>query len=264
MTIVIHNYNEEHAINLFKSYKHSCSFCINKIANINFDLYIVDNSKDNLCEERVSQLCSILGIKYQYIKAENKGYGHGHNIVISKISSDYHVICNPDIILCEDSLYQAISFMEKNLEVGQLIPDIYNSLGEREYLCKRNPTFMNQFLRRFAPEFLKVKMSNSMNHYVYLDKDYNKPIENVEYATGCFMFFRTEVLNNINGFDERYFLYMEDADITRELLRISSNIYLPQFKVIHNWERASYKSKRMMLIAIVSYLRYWLKWRVKK
>ena len=67
--------------------------------------------------------------------------------------------------------------------------------------------------------------------------DYAKPIFDVEYPTGSCMFFRTSVLQHINGFDPDYFLHYEDADIGRRILQVAQIRYVPE----HCLLKASYE-----------------------
>ena len=64
----------------------------------------------------------------------------------------------------------------------------------------------------------------------------------------------------IGGFDERYFLYLEDADLTRSLARQGRCIHLPVAAVVHNWGRGNYRSLRLMVVNLVSAWRYFWKW----
>lgn len=84
---------------------------------------------------------------------------------------------------------------------------------------------------------------------------YDKPFE-VEYATGCFMFFRTEIFKKLNGFDENIFLYLEDADITRRVNQISKTIFYPYNYVIHDWQRGAHNNLKLMWINIKSAVWY--------
>ena len=72
---------------------------------------------------------------------------------------------------------------------------------------------------------------------------------------------RTSVLKSIGGFDDRYFMYFEDADITREVRRVSRAVYFPDAVVTHVWNRDSKKNYKLLLIHIHSMIKYYLKWK---
>ena len=85
-------------------------------------------------------------------------------------------------------------------------------------------------------------------------------MQDIENATGCFMFIRTELFREIGGFDKRYFMYFEDCDLTREVNARSRTVYYPGATVYHEWGRESKKNFRLKLIQINSMLRYYSKW----
>ena len=93
-----------------------------------------------------------------------------------------------------------------------------------------------------------------MNH------DYYKIIYDIPYLSGCFMFFRMEVINKIGFFDEKIFMYLEDADITRRVLKVSRTIYFPKVKVYHHYEGLTHKLWKFKVITIKSAITYFNKW----
>ena len=75
------------------------------------------------------------------------------------------------------------------------------------------------------------------------------------------MFTRTDALKKVGGFDERYFLHFEDADLTRELRKVGRTVYNPEIKVIHKWHRENKKINKSFWIALKSMFIYMKKWR---
>ena len=94
------------------------------------------------------------------------------------------------------------------------------------------------------------------------DKDYMKVFE-VSYLSGCCMVMRSDNFLAIGGFDERFFLYFEDADITRCLSTKGKCVHLPLASVTHGWGRGSYNNISLMVVNIVSAGRYFLKWGIR-
>ena len=74
------------------------------------------------------------------------------------------------------------------------------------------------------------------------------------------MFFRTSLFKTVGYFDERIFMYIEDADITRRFLLISKNIYYPMAEVFHHFEKGSHKKIKLMLYSIHGAIIYFNKW----
>jgi GT2 family glycosyltransferase len=98
-----------------------------------------------------------------------------------------------------------------------------------------------------------------MDHYTMRDVGYETSYD-VPYMSGCFMLFRREILERIGGFDERFFLYLEDADITLRAAELSRAIYLPNVVITHSWNRGGHKTWRLTWVTIVSAYRFFSKW----
>lgn len=186
----------------------------------------------------------------------NIGFGAAHNLVIDQVDSEIHLIVNPDIVFFDDqSIISLIRYLEDHPDVGMVVPRIVDEKGDLQYLCRRNPTILDLVLR-FLPGHFFPKRED---YHVMKDKDYKKPFE-VPFASGCFMAIRTSLFRELGGFDERFFLYAEDADLTRGVNQISKTVYVPDAVVCHLWARASYKDNKMTRIHLYSLLMYFRKW----
>lgn len=230
-------------------------------------LTLVDNSDDCAIFDQVARWLESVRIELpdwelSLLRAPgNIGYGRGNNLVIDKALSDYHLVLNPDLFVRVDALFEAIRYMQESAEVGLLTPSVFGEDGKRHYLCKRNPTLLVMFLRSFAPKWVRSAFGFVLNEFEMRDCDYEKEIHPVEYPTGCFMFFRTSRLHEIQGFDPKIFLHYEDADIGRRMLAVAKVNYVPSVMVTHKWNRETHKSLRAKMITVVSGWYYWRKWR---
>ena len=114
--------------------------------------------------------------------------------------------------------------------------------------------------RRFIPEVMKPAwLQKYDNWYIMNHQNYSHIFES-EYLSGCCMVFRTSAFIDIGGFDERYFLYLEDADITRMLSKKGLCVYYPHASVTHLWGRGNYKRLSLMWVNIISAWKYFCKW----
>ena len=190
---------------------------------------------------------------------ENCGFGAGHNKVIPFLDSKYHVVINPDIILKSDTISELARFADTDEEIGLLSPQIRFEDGRIQMLGKKNPT-----VRYLGDHWFHKgdKPSKTMIDYCMLDRPQDKPFP-ITNATGCFMFFRTSVFKELGGFDERFFMYLEDCDIARRVSEKYKAIFYPMADVTHLWERESKKNKKLLLIHIKSILTYFAKWGLK-
>ena len=197
-------------------------------------------------------------IQYQH-NPTNLGYGAAHNIAIRESIYDnipFHLVINPDIILDAKELDRMLDFVSQNPLVGSLMPKVTYPNGQLQYLCKLLPTPLDVFGRRFLP----ASWIAQRNHrYEMRASGYDK-IMNIPYLSGCFMLLRIEAVKQARLFDERFFMYPEDMDLTRRIHRNYLTVYFPHATIIHNHEKASYKSLKMLWIHMVNMCRYFNKW----
>ncbi|GAB3054941.1 glycosyltransferase family 2 protein [Acinetobacter apis] len=195
--------------------------------------------------------------KIHYLKSDgNYGFGYGHNVAIKQFAkkSDFFLICNPDIVFEASDFKKLVSFASTRPE-GLFLPRIVYENGENQYGARLLPSPLNLFLRRFSPKHAE----ELDEHYLLKTFDLKKPIF-VPYLHGCFMLFKSEVLLELNGFDERFFMYMEDVDLSRRCAEKFGNVYYPLTKVTHLHEQGSYKSKTLLKAHLKSAWQYFNKW----
>jgi GT2 family glycosyltransferase len=221
-------------------------------------LFLIDNSPSDVLKN------IYLDSRIEYVhNPSNPGFGTAHNIAIVaalELKSTYHLVLNPDIYFDKGTLEKLVAFMNNNLGVGHVMPKVTYPNGELQYLCKTNPTFFDLFARGFMPSFLKKAFQKRMDKYEYKEYDYNKEIFDIPYLSGCFMFLRTNVLKTVGLFDDRIFMYLEDADLTRRFLEISQTAYFPKAHVYHHFGKLTHKKIKFKWITIQSSFTYFNKW----
>jgi GT2 family glycosyltransferase len=246
------------SIVLYHNKKEQVLRAIRSVLNtdLNVRLYLVDNSSNDVLKE-LAQLDS--RITYIFNNA-NLGYGTAHNIAIRKSIEDhvpYHLVLNPDVYFERGVLEELYAYMEQNKDIGNIMPQVRYPDGEIQYLCKLLPTPVDLIFRRFMP--FKKWLEKRNEQYELRWTGYDK-IMNVPYLSGCFMFLRTKVLQDIGMFDEQYFMYPEDLDLTRRIYTRYRNIFYPKVSIIHEHEKASFKNFKMMKIHILNMIKYFNKW----
>jgi GT2 family glycosyltransferase len=189
---------------------------------------------------------------------KNLGYGRGHNIAIerSTLAHKYHLISNPDITLGEDTLAVLHDFMESHPEVGLCMPKLLGPDGEMQYCCRRSPVALDYISQLLLPGSWGRRRKDSLEMRAY---DYEHVME-VPCLSGCFMFFRSEVLQHLGGFDQRFFLYFEDMDLSVRARKLGKNVYYPYTWVVHERQSAHRKSFRLKARFAASACRYFAKW----
>ena len=221
-------------------------------------LFLVDNSPSDELKNIVAMYPNN-EIHYIFNNA-NKGYGKAHNIAIRKSIEQgqlYHIILNPDIIIEKGALEKLTDYMEQHPEVGNIMPKIIYPNGELQYLRKLLPSPIDLIFRRFIPV---KKWKDAINKRYELHSFGYDKIMNIPNLSGCFMFLRTEALKKVGLFDENIFMYLEDIDLNRRIHSKYKTIYYPEARVIHEHQKESYKSKKLLKAHIKSAIYYFNKY----
>ena len=225
---------------------------------VQLSVYVVDNhSTDNTCEWLCEHYEQVTLLRMD----ENLGFGAAHNRVLPLLDSEYHAVINPDIAFTQDVLTMLSDYLDSDKDAVLATPLILNTDGTPQavprVLPKRRYMFAGQ-LERFGGIFRKWRDAYTRRNETFTDPT---PIT---FCTGCFMLWRTAALQELGGFDERFFMYMEDADLSRRGATLGRLMLVPQVTVTHVWEKASGKSARFLKIHLQSMHRYFAKWRKQK
>lgn len=217
-------------------------------------IYLVDNSPEPIAGRTWSP-------RVHYIHTgKNLGYGAAHNIAMRETIYDevpFHLVMNSDIIVSAQAVDNLIGVMQSDGLIGQLMPRVVDVNGNLQYLCKLLPTPFDLLRRILFGSRGRDSRRNARFELRHLD--HSRPI-NAPYLSGCFMLLRTEALLKAGLFDERFFMYPEDIDLTRRIHRDFLTLYYPSETIVHAHRRASYHSIRMLWVHTVNIVRYFCKW----
>ena len=199
------------------------------------------------------------GFQLEYIREVNKGYGCGHNVALRKAmdeGSQYHLVVNPDVWFGAEVIPALWRLMEEDENIAQVMPKVLFLNGSVQCLAKLLPTPLDLFCRFFLPGKLISKRNErfELRHSGY-DKEMNVP-----FLSGCFMFFRMSALKSEGIFDERFFMYMEDVDITRRLHTKYKTLFFPSVSIYHRFSRLSYHKWQLSVAHMISVVKYFNKW----
>jgi GT2 family glycosyltransferase len=220
---------------------------------ISFDLYIIDNSSDTKLEELF-----IGKDNFYYLHSEyNKGFAKAHNQVLQKIKDNYefHLIINPDVFFEEDVLSPIVEFLDQHDDVVQIIPKILNEDKSIQFTYKYEPRPFDLLARRFFPK----KWFNTRMETLSQKSTLNGEVSEIPIMSGCFMFFRTRVLDEIGFLDERFFLYMEDIDFSKRISEKHKSVYFPDVSIFHKHTQGSYNDRSLMRKHMASAIKYYNK-----
>lgn len=218
-------------------------------------LFLVDNSPGDLLKKFV------INDKIEYIhNPSNPGFGSAHNIAIKKAieaGAKYHFIINPDIEIKDDVFTPMVNYMEANPDVGMMMPKILNEDGSVQNLPKLLPHpawIFRRKLKKIDP-FSDSFISKYELRSVPKNQLYNVPI-----LSGCFTLLRLDVIKEIGMYDESFFMYFEDFDLSRRMHQKYRTVYFPEASVIHGYAGGANKNWRLFKIFIKSMITYFNKW----
>jgi GT2 family glycosyltransferase len=245
-----------------KSIKAINSFLNSKISDLK--LCLVDNSlrKTDYGKELAAQDSRI-----EYIfNGKNLGYAKGHNTAIKKYMHlcDYHLVLNPDVYFEDNLIGELYERMQRDKNIALCSPDVLFPDGKKQYAAKKLPSPFDVGIRLFSKKLpvlerlIKKMFKKQMDSYElrYLDRDRNFTCPSI---SGCFMFLRSSVLREIGAFDERFFMYFEDVDLSRRCCQKYKNVVFADKHIYHNWQRDSYKKTKVLKYHVLSAVKYFNK-----
>jgi GT2 family glycosyltransferase len=200
-----------------------------------------------------------------FLNQDNPGYGRAINQVVASMRLEGPLpeligALNTDLAWQQGTFETLLDWLLEHPEVSVAVPQLVDPQGVVQLLCKPNPTVLGLFSRRFIPELLKPGWLRRYDQwYVMADRDYNSIFE-VPYLSGCCMLMRTKNYLAAGGFDDRFFLYLEDADITRSLAAYGRALHLPVASVVHHWGRGNHRNWKLTLVNFHSVWLYFSKW----
>jgi GT2 family glycosyltransferase len=218
-------------------------------------LYLIDNTKEKFFQNVFKQK----EIVYLAV-GRNIGFGAAHNKVIDLISnnSNFHLILNPDVNFEVEVIPNLILELNKDENLSMIAPKVLFPSGEHQYSCRRYPLFLELVARRFT--FLKPIFRPTIFKGQYKDKDLNSSFF-ADYVAGCFHLYKTKDFVDLKGFDERYFLYMEDVDICKKIdVSGKKKLYYPKEEIKHVLKQGSSKDLKLFFRHTSSAVKYFLKW----
>jgi len=175
------------------------------------------------------------------------GFGQNHNNAFELVDSDYFLVLNPDVRLSQSfSFSDMLDSMKCGLDI--VSPLIFSSSGALEDSFRKFPSVFS-LLRR---HFLRRKLD-----YAPGDVSTNAPFS-VDWIAGMFMLFRSPSYSAVEGFDTKFFMYLEDADICRRIrrnLRGEVGVVSSQ-RVIHDAARRTFKNRKHLVWHVKSMFRF--------
>ncbi len=222
--IVIVNYNVKYFLRQ----------CIESIYRSSFSkeykVVVVDN---NSADDSLDMLRSQFPEVSVIANKENVGFGRANNQAFDIIEADYILILNPDTLVQEDTLQICYDYLESNPEYGAVGVKLLDGAGNYLPESKRGfPTPLNALFK--LTSLSKIFSKSSFFNSYYLGHKDSEQTQQMEVLSGAFTFIRKGLLDSIGGFDEDYFMYGEDIEMSYQIKEQGMHIaYLPTTSIVH-------------------------------
>ena len=217
------------------------------LSPIPYEVHILDNASD----EKLESWCRRNRYGYHDLRS-NVGFGRGHNEIFKNTyqKDTIYLFLNPDVLISGSAIKKTLAFIKKNPRVGLLSPKLLNVDGSIQLVCRFIPnplTLIKRFLfKSMADEFpMSVYKNNFLAPFIH----------------GACYFVRGDVFKSVGGFEERYFMYMEDLDLCRKIQSKQFLVILfNEVTAIHHHQKGSAKHFKLFLYHVQSFIRYFNKW----
>jgi len=214
-----------------QSYLEQCLYSLKKAtARLDAEIWVVDNaSSDGTVEWLVARFPEVRCIA----SPDNLGYARANNLPLPEISADYILFLNPDTILEDDCLDKCIAFMDSHADAGALGIRMLNGFGAFLRESKRGmPTALASLYKMAGLAERYPKHRVLAKYYVgHLDDYTTQP---VPVLPGAFLLVKGKVIREVGSFDERFFMFGEDIDLSYRISKAGwNNYYFAESKMIH-------------------------------
>lgn len=225
---------------------------------ITYELIIVDNgSVDGSINliEKIKVKHQVNKINIKFIKnRKNIGFGKANNQALTIVAGKYVLLLNSDVICQNVNFVKLLQYLDQNQKVGALTVDVRLGNGHMDPACHRGfPNIWNSFCY-----FLKLeKLGGIFGGYHMIGKDLNK-IHEIDSGSGAFYLTRKDLMNKLNGFDETFFMYGEDLDLSYRINQIGYNfIFYPKYQVLHLKHQSGFRKPAFFEAMLIFYKKHY-------
>lgn len=200
------------------------------------NIVVVDNASTDNSVKIIKEKFPLVNI---IVNNENIGFGSACNIALNQIKEPYVLIQNPDAIISYKDIIELVMFLKLHPNAAAVGPKLTNSDGSLQPSVFRLPTLTQEILylfklKNFIPNYLMKSLSGTFLSKYFGQFDLHDKVKRVEMLIGAIILFRKRALDEVEGFDEKFFLYYEEKDLFKRLREKGYHIYFTPFaKGIH-------------------------------
>ncbi len=224
LSVIIVNYNVKYFL---EQCLHSV---LRAVEDLNAEILVIDNASSDGSIDYLKPLFPSVNF---IASSKNLGFGKANNLAFQQAKGEYILFLNPDTIVPEDCFNKCINFLEQHSKAGALGVRMLDGSGDFLPESKRSfPSTSAAFFKAIglSDAFQRSKFFNKYS-LGYLDE---KQDHLVDVLAGAFMMIRKKVLESVGGFDEQFFMYGEDIDLSYRIRKAGfENWYLAAAPIIH-------------------------------
>lgn len=226
LSIVILNYNVRYFLEL----------CLQSVeaatVDLDAEIIVVDNASGDESGQMVkAKFPNVILIQNH----ENQGFSKGNNLGVAKAKGEFVCILNPDTVVAEDIFLKLLKFTDKKENLGILGCKLIDGTGK----------FLPESKRNIPTPIVSIKKILGLSKTYYANQIGLNEVAEVDVLVGAFMLMKREVYNQVKGFDEDYFMYGEDVDLSFRVKKEGfHNYYIPNARIIHFKGESTLKDKK--------------------
>lgn len=226
LTIIIVNWNVKPILEI----------CLDSIftqtKGISYEVIVVDNASTNGSREFLKTIRKKYGNLKVILNKRNLGFARASNQALKMAKGTYILFLNPDTEILDNALFKSVEFMNKHKDVGILGVKLLDNNKKIQPSVRSFPTFASQALILLKLHHLLPRLPVLKRYFLY-NFNYQK-LQEVDQVMGAFLMTRKKIINEIGGFDEKFFLWFEEVDFCKRVKEKKWKIvYNPEISILH-------------------------------
>lgn len=233
LSIVILSYNTKEIL------KNCLQSLYSKLGGISYEIIVVDNDSKDGSREYLYGLMETRRDTRCFFMDENLGFGRANNFGVKKCRGKYILLLNSDTVIKNDVINKVIGWMKKNPSYAVASSNLYNVDGTVQGTGGYFPTLLRVFSWMTIQDLpfidLLIKPFHPMrSNSFFKGLSFYQRERDLDWVTGAFLMTTRSVFEDVGGFDEEFFMYMEEVELCYRIKRKGWKVkYLPYDGVIH-------------------------------